>query len=155
MKYLIPVAFIVLLTACSAPKYTYRFPASPVQTAERKSAIPEENKSGQPQEILVASSDPAAAVAMTMPEKPKKDVPSVKEAVKILKKAARKTREEVRSVIAPDPSSLDEDLKMAILFGVVGAVSLVLLILSKLFGILGGIALIIATVYFVKWVLAQ
>ena len=155
MKYLIPVGFIVLLTACSAPKYTYRFPASPVQTAERKSAMPEENKSGQPQEILVASADPAAAVAMTIPEKPKKDVPSVKEAAKILKKAARKTREEVRSVIAPDPSSLDEDLKMAILFGVVGAVSLVLLILSKLFGILGGIALIIATVYFVKWVLAQ
>ncbi|MFZ9981026.1 MAG: hypothetical protein ACO3FI_03240 [Cyclobacteriaceae bacterium] len=155
MKYLIPVAFIVLLTSCSAPKYTYRFPASHEQTAERKLVISEEKNPGQPQEILVASSDPAVAVAMTIPEKPKKNVPSVKEAVQVLKKAAMKTREEVRSVIAPDPSSLDEDLKMAILFGVVGVVSLVLLILSKFFGILGGIALIIGTVYFVKWVLAQ
>lgn len=155
MKYLLPVAFIMLLAGCSAPKYTYRFTPSPDMTVEKKALHQEASESQPAQDIVVASADPAASIALTLPEKPKKDIPSVKEAVRVLKKTAEKTRAEIRSVVVPDPASLDEDLKMAILFGVVGAVSLVLLILSKLFGILGGIALIIATVYFVKWVLAQ
>jgi hypothetical protein len=155
MKHLFSIVCVLLLAGCSAPKYVYRFPASPDVAVEKKMVIRDKSESNVKQEIMVASADPAASMALTITEKPKKNIPALKEAVRELKKAAEKTKAEIRSVVAPAPGSLDEDLKMAILFGVVGAVSLVLLILSKLFGILGGIALIIATVYFVKWVLAQ
>lgn len=161
MKYFLSIVLIAFLASCSAPKYTYRFPAStgPVISKEQPS---EKNieKTSEASGNLVASANPKSSVVLSeslADAKPelKKNIPSVAKTLKAVKKVAKNTRNEIRSAVAPNPDSLDDDLKLAILFGVVGIVSLVLLILSKLFGILGGIFLIIATLYFVKWFLAQ
>lgn len=150
----------LFITACSSKQYTYRFPVSHDLVVEKKKNNPAlETFLISEQPTLMASRNPEAALVLPRPDpqpkKIKKDTPSAKQVVKSIKNSARHLKEEVQNFVSPNPDSLDEDLKMAILFGVVGVVSLVLLILSKLFGIIGGISLIIATVYFVKWFLAQ
>lgn len=160
MKYLLSLILIAFLVSCSTTKYSYRFPASPSLQAEKikKTDVPDQTLA-ESSEKLVASSNQELALILSDPAADQKekarDFPSVSKTLKAFKRTAQNTRDEIRSVVVPDPASLDDDLKLAILFGVVGFVSLVLLILSKLFGIIGGIALIIATVYFVKWFLAQ
>ena len=165
MRFIVFFVVLVGLASCSSPKYTYRFPVSPSIYGEQVTDRKHEQKNVQRNEqsttpVLVASSNEEKAFSLTeetpavQPSRKNKEVPSVKQVVKKLKSAAKQANEELRSAVAP-ASSLDEDLKLAILFGVVGIVALVLLVLSKLFGILGGIALIIATIYFVRWFLEQ
>lgn len=162
MKYLLSLILITFLASCSSSKYTYRFPAAPsLQVEKTKKTDAPYQITAKSSENLVASADPGSALKLSEPEitvgqkAQVRNFPSVSKTLRAIKKTAHKTRDEIRSVVVPDPASLDDDLKLAILFGVVGFVSLVLLILSKLFGIIGGIALIIATIYFVKWFLAQ
>lgn len=165
MRFFVFLVILIGLASCSVPKYTYRFPVSPsisgkssLPTKQNQTQVRPEEKFEQP--VLVASADPVNALVLseerTASKNPliSKDAPTVRQVVKKLKSTAKQANEELRSAVAP-ASSLDEDLKLAILFGVVGIVALVLLVLSKLFGILGGIALIIATIYFVRWFLEQ
>lgn len=162
MKHFFSILLVIVLASCAAPKYTYRFPSSAtVPLADKKVAAESYSTDTTEEKIteLVASSDPNSFLDLPTQKMERsvvmKSDPLPRRTIRAVKKSAQKTMEELRSVVVPDPASLDEDLKLAILFGVVGMVSLVLLILSKLFGIIGGIALIVATIYFVKWFLAQ
>lgn len=161
MKHLFSILLVIVLASCAAPKYTYRFPSSATMPSADQKVVVESNTTEPEEKVtdLVASSDPNTFLDLPTVQKERPDLkksdPLPRRTIRAVKKSAQKTMEELRSVVVPDPASLDEDLKLAILFGVVGMVSLVLLILSKLFGIIGGIALIVATIYFVKWFLAQ
>ena len=162
MKHFFSFLLVIVLASCTAPKYAYRFPSSNTFPPTDKKVAAELYSTETSEEKItdqVASSDPNSFLDLPTQkiESPvvMKNDPLPRRTIRAIKKSAQKTMEELRSVVVPDPASLDEDLKLAILFGVVGMVSLVLLILSKLFGIIGGIALIVATIYFVKWFLAQ
>jgi uncharacterized MAPEG superfamily protein len=52
-------------------------------------------------------------------------------------------------------NAMENDLKLAIIFGAVGIVGLMLGGASNAFFYIGGIALLIGVVFFVKWVIRQ
>lgn len=165
MKHFLLPALFLLLTGCAAPTYTYRFAPSPylasiagknhtesIKNAEKSLKM----ESAEEQPVLVAAAEvPASVIA-----------PSETPAERKLKKAARKLKEEATSLgerleekvmkmDAPARTAVDNDLKLAVILGAAGIVSLLLLVISQVFGIIGGIALIAAVIYFAKWVINQ
>ncbi|MFM7327407.1 MAG: hypothetical protein ACKO3B_01600 [Bacteroidota bacterium] len=162
--FLLPVLFL-LVAGCAAPTYTYRFAPSPYLASmggknHSESLTTPGNagriESSEEHPVLVAAAETPASV-IAPPETP---------AGRKLKKVVRKLKEQTQSlgerleekftkIEAPAPAGVDNDLKLAVILGAAGIVSLLLLVISQVFGIIGGIALIAAVIYFAKWVINQ
>lgn len=165
--FLVALIAAFLLASCSGIKYSYRFNSNPLVYPNQKSDRISKTSAAETVDSvsLVASSDAQTALILTAEHFPENSSPitqassthekaPVFEKIKMIKKAARQANQKLRDSAA-SVSSLDHDLKLAILFGVVGIVALILLILGKIFGVIGGISLIIATAFFVRWFLEQ
>jgi uncharacterized membrane protein len=162
-KYLFIVG-IVLLQSCASPKYSYYFDHHTYQTV--KSITPQVNTeplSIDPHE-LVASTETAPAVtpATTPSEKTAGTAVSPEVKKKLDAKTFREIKKKVKTTLAAAKKNakaaassgrMDNDLKLAAIFGAVGIVAL--LIGTQAFNIIGGIALLIGVVFFVKWLLRQ
>jgi hypothetical protein len=164
MKKIIYLVSVALLGACSSPKYTASFNSyeSPTDYREVKNvATPAMINSTE----LIASTSAA-------PVEIKKEVTPAKEVRKTylqMSKPERKAlrnhlRSEIKTYVKDQKKSLapnsvqstqgmDNDLKLAAIFGAVGIVALI--IGGDVFWIIGGIALIIGVVFFVKWLVRQ
>ncbi len=159
---------LALLAACSAPKYTYNFDHYNYNAGNKKSPVSNETVVMQgPEAIkseeLVASTD-AAVVAPVVASENKTEVRKTyaqmdkserKEVRKQLKSAmkdySKAKKDNVKAAQAT--KGMDNDLKLAIIFGAVGIVALI--IGGNVFWIIGGIALLIGVVFFVKWIIRQ
>lgn len=158
---------IVLISACSSPKYTYNFDYYNYNSG-KKASQPEVAQSEAPAthpELLVASKENTmiADAEVVASEEAKAAIEAVKKTYLQMSKVERKEfRKDVKELIKEKKESIkavkktnamDNDLKLAAIFGAVGIVALI--ISGDVFYIIGGIALIIGVVFFVKWLVRQ
>lgn len=162
---LLLVCVAAVLASCSSPK----FASQPMHGSE-----PSHTYAGKPsvplpmdEHTLVASiSDapvylPATPTVATLPSTASKPVTLRreekkeirKEAVKQIKAYTKAVKEGDKALAAELKQAMDQDLKMAAIFGAVGMVSFI--IGGDVFHIIGAIALIIGVVFFVKWLMRQ
>jgi len=159
---------LALLAACSAPKYTYNFDHYNYNAGKKKSAVSTESVVMQgPEAIkseeLVASTDAAVVlpvvasenkteVRKTYAQMNKSERKEVRTQLKsAMKDYAKAKKDNVKA--AHSTKGMDNDLKLAAIFGAVGIVALI--IGGNVFWIIGGIALLIGVVFFVKWLIRQ
>ncbi len=164
MKKIIYLLSIVLLGACSSPKYTASF--NSYESYGTKGVVKpiEISPSSVSNEVVLAStsSAPVESISTTAP------VASKKTYVQMTKSERKALRNHLRSEIKTytkiqkkklEPHTvnatqgMDNDLKLAAIFGAVGIVALI--IGGEVFWIIGGIAMIIGVVFFVKWLVRQ
>ncbi|HNV28174.1 MAG TPA: hypothetical protein PKJ83_03490 [Cyclobacteriaceae bacterium] len=165
MKKIIYLLSVVLLGACSSPKYTASF-----NSYDTPSGYPAVKSTETPAPVI----NPTELTASTSmaPVEIKKDVTPATEVRKTyiqMSKTERKVlrnhlRSEIKTYVKDqkkksEPNTvqathgMDNDLKLASIFGAVGIVALI--IGGDVFWIIGGIALIIGVVFFVKWLVRQ
>jgi len=157
---------LILIASCSSPKYAYNFDHYNYQSAKKNKVASVEQTSLpalQP-ELLVASNDDSfVPVAEPTKEELETTVSEVRKTYLQMDKSERKEfRKDVKNFIKEKKESIkavkktnamDNDLKLAAIFGAVGIVALI--ISGDVFYIIGGIALIIGVVFFVKWLVRQ
>lgn len=163
---------LVLLIACSSPKHTYHFDSRDYSSGKKpgKELLVKEDQEVHPltlsTETLIASTDEKAIVLAdeTTPVITPEDKKSIigkysamskkerknlrKELKSEIKKISKKNDDSVKAV-----NAMDNDAKLAIIFGGIGVI--LLLLPGQAFLILGAISLIIGFVFFVKWISRQ
>ncbi|HCM76565.1 MAG TPA: hypothetical protein DIS90_09300 [Cytophagales bacterium] len=162
LYYLLAMLFIA---ACSSPKYAYHFDRYDYNSGKKGNKVDvakmENEVSPIQAEQLLASKENTMVLPLEKKE------PSVKEEIKKtyvqMSKSERKAfradvkkylKEKKESVKATkSTNAMDNDLKLAAIFGAVGLVALI--ISGDVFYIIGGIAMIIGVVFFVKWLVRQ
>ncbi len=164
MKKIIYLLTAVLFAACSSPKYTASFNSYDTPSGYRPVKASEAQVTATNSPELLASTSNA-------PVEIKREVASteVRKTYVQMSKTERKVlrnhlRSEIRNYVKDQKAKLspqsteatnamDNDLKLAAIFGAVGIVALI--IGGDVFWIIGGIALIIGVVFFVKWLVRQ
>lgn len=167
MKKIIYLLSVVLLGACSSPKYTASFNSYDTPSGYRTV------KSIETPAPVINPTELTASTSMA-PVEIKKEVAHATEVRKTyiqMSKTERKVlrnhlRSEIKTYVKDQKAKLspksieatnamDNDLKLAIIFGAVGVVGLMLAGSTDIFWFIGGIALIIGVVFFVKWIVRQ
>jgi predicted component of type VI protein secretion system len=169
MKKILYVLSALMVVACSSPKYTASFNQYDPQVNYhplKKVTMESQSKSVSPEEVQV----PVLASATNTPTEIKSEKPvEVRKTYVQMNKVERKAlRNQLRSDIktyvkaqkanlglesVSATKALDNDLKLAAIFGAVGIVALI--IGGDVFWIIGGVAMIIGVVFFVKWLVRQ
>ena len=156
---------LIVITSCSSPKYAYNFDTYDYNSGKKnqhdKIVDNESNPLRVAPETLLASKEnnillPAEKDKVDSPVTVKKTYAQMskserKEFRSDLKKFIKEKKESIKA--AKKTNAMDNDLKLAAIFGAVGLVALI--ISGDVFYILGGIALIIGVVFFVKWLVRQ
>lgn len=155
---------IGVLASCSAPRYSYYFDHHTYPVRKNPTAV----EPASPSDVSTRLSASVTKESVTLPETQTVASPVSQKALLTLTKTERKVlRHQLRSAIRNYPvvrkelnsaqtvkaSEMDHDLKLAIIFGAVGIVALV--IPGTVFYIIGAIALLIGVVFFVKWIIRQ
>jgi hypothetical protein len=153
-----------VVSACSTPKYTASFNSyEPHATKSALKPIETPLPAVNNSEVVLASiSSAPVEISTNAPFVSKKTYVQM---TKSERKALRNhLRSEIRSYVKERKNAsiesdqsvkrgMDNDLKLAAIFGAVGIVALI--ISGNVFYIIGGIALIIGVVFFVKWLVRQ
>lgn len=163
------IYYLILTTlvmgACSTPKYTASF--NSYESHAAKNVAKHEASPLAPaiydESLLASTSSAPAEVVNTAP------LAAVKKTYVQMSNSERKAlrshvRKEIRTYVKEKKNlrvesdqsvkrGMDNDLKLAAIFGAVGIVALI--ISGQVFYIIGGIALIIGVVFFVKWLVRQ
>jgi len=165
MKKIIYLLSVVLLGACSSPKYTASFNSYDTPSGHRAA------KSIETPAPVINPTELTASTSMAPVEIKKEVAPGteVRKTYIQMSKTERKVlrnhlRSEIKTYVKDqqkksEPNTvqathgMDNDLKLASIFGAVGIVALI--IGGEVFWIIGGIALIIGVVFFVKWLVRQ
>lgn len=184
-KYLLLISSVLLLASCSTPKYAYHFDHYDYNSGKKKAqtektrlaqqmlATPETSPLQINEEAIVASAErtivpierkapPTVSVedqkafaakyaAMSKSEK-KEFRKELKSEIKSIIKA-KKSGENVDSV--SESKALDRNLRLALIFGIVGIVLYALSGVNPIFWILGIIATVIAIVFLIQWIAEQ
>lgn len=158
---------VVLLQACSAPRYTYFFDHQQYSLGKGQNVKFDPGPVAPDPHLLFAS---IGQPEITLPESHTAAEPPApemsQELVKPVKRQALHSRTEEKLTpqkaartekanVAPSPANgkMDKDLKMAAIFG--GAGLLGLLIGGPTLNVLGGIALLVGLVFFVRWMIRR
>ncbi len=180
-KYLLLVSSVLLLASCSTPKYAYYFDHYDYNSGKKKAEsaktlIAQNQLTTSPlqinEEAVVASAESRivtvekAPVAVSLKDQ-KSFVAKYSAMSKAEKKEFRKElKSEVKSMIKGKKSGdninsiantkvMDHDLKMALIFGIVGIVLSLFGPTNSVFWILSTIAVVIALVFLIKWIAEQ
>lgn len=182
-KILSLLSLVVLIGACSSPKYTYNFDHYDYNSGRKKSApvTASESDIQSPlvldQQTVVASAseepvvlaNPTAEVPATMSATEAKndfakkykamskaERKEFREDLKKELKAYTKAKKEGNSVASGQATKqLDHDLKMAIIFGAVGLTLSLFGGVNTVFWVLGVIAIVVGVVFLISWLLRQ
>ncbi len=174
---------VMLVTACSSPKYTYYFDHYDYNSGKPRVATSppsDEEPVFGPIEIdmLVASTNDNVAPAIrenaVLPESNLNADDSAEEfrerynaMSKSGKRAFRKSvKEEMKTMlkkggensaaVSPDASAqMDNDLKLAIIFGAVGLTLSLFSGINAAFWVLGVIAIVVGVVFLIRWLVRQ
>ena len=168
-KYRLLVLGAILLAACSTPKYTYHFDHYDYSTkkkdAAEKAIIAEQP--GQKSMLAIDESTLTASIkenepviaspgpTMTKEEAIAKLESMSKEERKELKKEVKRFVKENKKEIKEGkaPKKLENDVKLAAIFGVIGIV--LLIIGGDVLYILGAVALLVGLYFFIRWLMRQ
>jgi hypothetical protein len=165
MKKIIYLLSVVLLGACSSPKYTASFNSYDSPTGYREvKKVTAPASVINPTELVASTSTapieikkevaPAAEVRKTYVQMSKTERKALRTHLRNEIKTFTKTQKEKLSPQTTQATQgMDNDLKLAAVFGAVGIVALI--IGGDVFWIIGGIAMLIGVVFFVKWLLRQ
>jgi hypothetical protein len=155
---------VLVACACSSPKYTASFnyyDKSPSLSTKSETVVEEQSRVVAQSEQLLASTSlapvdlkatPKTEVRKTYIQMTKTERKALRAHLKSEMKAYVKEQKKNFSIESTQ-ASLDEDLKLAAIFGAVGIVALI--IGGDIFYVIGAIALIIGVVFFVKWLMRQ
>jgi hypothetical protein len=172
---------IVLLAACSAPKYSYHFDhydynsGKKQPAAESASAAVDHAKGQSPlalqQENLVASNatEPVVLAEPKMELSEETKDAFVKKYNSMSKSERKEFKQELKKELknyikekkSPEnkataaQGAMDRDLKLAIIFGAVGLVLTLFGGASSAFWVLGVIAIVIGVVFLIRWLMRQ
>lgn len=183
-NYLFLVAAALLFAACSSPRYVYHFDHYDYNSGRKAHApllIAAETQPVSPlsldESTLVASSE-ATPVVLAEPTVPAPAVTPAEQAASNLSKRykamtkdeKREFRREIKSQVkayvkavkAGDKGAaekavqvMDNDLKLAIIFGAVGLTLTLFGGVNEAFWILGVISIVIGVVFLIKWLVRQ
>jgi hypothetical protein len=164
----------LLFTACSAPKYAYHFDHYDYNSGKKQSVakdvpatMAEEQKSplildqktveanaapvSAPEKITVAAGE--KAIAEKVASMTKTEQKELKKNLKTYLKTVKKSSDHDAGIKAA--KAWDHDLKMAAIFGIIGAVLTSLYFINPVFWVLGVVALVVAVVFLIKWLSRQ
>ncbi|MBL7860164.1 MAG: hypothetical protein JNJ65_03300 [Cyclobacteriaceae bacterium] len=169
MKKIFYVLSALMVVACSSPKYTASFNQYDPQVNYhplKKVTLENQSQSVSPEEVqvpvLASTSNTPAEIKSEKPVEVRKTYVQMN---KVERKALRnQLRSDIRTYVKAQKANLglesvsatkalDNDLKLAAIFGAVGIVALI--IGGDVFWIIGGVAMIIGVVFFVKWLVRQ
>lgn len=181
-KYLLLITSVLLLGACSTPKYAYYFDHYDYNSGKKKTETSgtELAKVTLPTPEMSPLQLNAEAVTASAESriKPVENVPTmVKERALLKEKYASLTKSEkkefrkelkaeVKKIIKAKKNGesissisekmvMDYDLKMALIFGIVGIVLSALGGVNSVFWILGVVSVVVAIVFLIKWIAEQ
>ena len=182
-KYLLLIASVLLLAACSSPKYAYYFDHYDYNSGKKKVESPEtrlaQSSLTTPEmsplqldnDAVSASAESRITPVEYTPAMVKEKAALLEQKYKSLSKAEKKEfrrelKAEVKKMIKAKKSgesidsiakntAMDHDLKMALIFGVVGIVLSAFGGVNSVFWILGVISVVIAIVFLIKWIAEQ
>lgn len=158
---------VVVLASCSTPRYSYYFDHQTYPVRKNQTLVEPVSLSDLSTQLTASVSSKPVSFAETQTTAA---VPLVRKTALQLSKTERKVlrhqlkkevknnlvaRKELNSTQAVKASGMDQDLKLATIFGAIGIVGLILNSVTIAFGIIGGIALIIGIIFFVKWIIRQ
>ncbi|MEK6783038.1 MAG: hypothetical protein AABY93_15165 [Bacteroidota bacterium] len=168
------LAAVAFFASCSSPKYSYNFDhynyksGKKMTTAINDVAADEGLLAIQDELLLASTKDEVSLMEMTSPIIEKTSTPQKKaysQMTNVERKALRTyLKAEVKNSIksrkagiesVSSTKGMDNDLKLASVFGAVGIVGILLGSVSQVFLIIGGIALLIGVIFFVMWLLKQ
>jgi hypothetical protein len=181
-KYLLLIASVLLLAACSSPKYAYYFDHYDYNSGKKKLEI----RDAQLAKIMLAKPELSPlqinedAVTANV-ESRIKNVENVKVAVNekallekkyssLSKTEKKEFRKELKSVVKKmikakksgesfesikETQAMDSNLKMALIFGIVAIVLSAFGGTNSIFWILGTISAVIALVFLIMWIAEQ
>lgn len=165
MKKVIGLLALAFLGSCSAPKYYANF-NRPAYQVDGHAVVAKATENTQP--ILVPSMQVEASLTPTPTifaekvaiQKNYQQLSKIEKVQvrKMLKKEIKnivKIQKREQTVNSTKASGIDNDLKLAAIFGAVGVVGLILGSAGQFFTIIGGIALLIGVIFFVKWIIRQ
>lgn len=169
MKKIFYVLSALMVVACSSPKYTASFNQYDPQVNYhplKKVTLENQSQSVSPEEVqvpvLASTSNTPAEIKSEKPVEVRKTYVQMN---KVERKALRnQLRSDIKTYVKAQKANLglesvsatkalDNDLKLAAIFGAVGIVALI--IGGDVFWIIGGVAMIIGVVFFVKWLVRQ
>ena len=182
-KYLLLLASVLLLAACSSPKYAYYFDHYDYNSGKKKVespnsglvqsqlATPEMSPLYLDNEAVSASAESKIKPVEYTPEIVKEKTALLAQSYKSLSKAEKKEfRKEVKFVLKEaikakkegksiesiaEAKAMDRDLKMALIFTVVAIVLGAFTGANSVFWILSIISLVVAIVFFIQWLARQ
>lgn len=166
---------VIILSACSSPKYTYHFDHfdyNAGKTATPKAMIeasPSGNSLALQRDEVVASvsSSPAVSSRRSLSGSLIKKVEHYSTLSKAERKAVkREVKQEIRKYTKEYKANfvggntkatkeLDDELKLAIIFGAVGITLTILGGISFIFWVLGVAGLAVGLVFFIRWISRQ
>lgn len=181
-KYLFLIC-TVLAAACASPKYTYYFDhydynsgrKSRVEHPSLQLALP----AGETSPLLIGEGDLMASAGETPVALKENDGPATATEAKSIfakkyrsmtkverKEFRRELKKEMKNYMKAKKSGdhvaaanatgqLDNDLKLAIIFGAVGLTLTLFGGVSEAFWVLGVIAIVVGLVFFIKWIMRQ
>lgn len=167
MKKIIYLLSVVLLGACSSPKYTASFNSYDTPSGNRtvKSVeTPAPASTINPNELIASTSmapveikkeiTPTTEVRKTYVQMSKTERKALRNHLRSeIKTYVKEKKENLAPKTVQATNAMDNDLKLATIFGAVGIVALI--IGGDVFWIIGGIAMIIGVVFLVKWLVRQ
>lgn len=185
-KHLLLLASVVLLAACSTPKYAYYFDHYDYNSGKKKVVVPETELTSTAlpapamsplrldEQAVTASAeskikpvtaapmvaklekDRAALLASKYKSLTKAEKREFRKEVKEVVKEAIKAKKEGKSIESiAEVHAMDNDLKMALIFGIVAIVLGAFGGTGNVFWILSIIALVVAIVFFIQWLARQ
>lgn len=182
-KYLLLLMSVLLLAACSSPKYAYYFDHYDYNSGKKKTEAPETHLSQNTittpetsplrinEESVTASAETRIRNVENVPVAVKEKAALLEKKYSSLSRAEKKEfRKELKSEIKKivkakksgesvtsitDKMVMDHDLKMALIFGIVGIVLSAFGGVNSIFWILGVISTVIAIVFLIKWLAEQ
>jgi preprotein translocase subunit SecF len=170
-KYILLLASIAMLVACSSPKYTYNFDYYDYNSGKKKKMAQEVSVVEIPEVKSLVTVDEGTLVASARETEVyiAKHAPviSKEEAVarinSMSKEEKRELKREVKKIVKEGKKentvkgnatkALENDVKLAAIFGTVGIV--LLIIGGDVLYVLGAIGLLVGLYFFIRWLIHQ
>ncbi len=184
LSFLVPV---ILLSACSTPKYTYHFDYYDYNIGKKEAPADEpvlEMSAVEPGPLFIASADAEIPVEHPKPNAVplvKSETPSTEPDQNAMLQAVREkylamdrgerrafrkeVKDELKRMVREKKTGnadgvaavnqMDNDLKLAIIFGAVGLTLSLFSGISAAFWVLGVIAIVVGVVFLIKWLVRQ
>jgi uncharacterized membrane protein len=182
-KYLLLIASVLLLAACSSPKYAYYFDhydynsgkkkvatntpelsqinlsspeLSPLQLDNQAISASAESRLKNVENVPVLTTTQKNLLAEKYSSLSKEEKKEFRKEIKTVVKKAIKAKKSGKSIESiAEVQAMDHDLKMALIFTIVAIVLGAFYGTNTVFGILSLISIVVAIVFFIQWLARQ